>query len=129
MATALGITMEGSKVDLGFVQASTENAEVLTPRRPMENAQGEASDLASLFGLQPRRHRQRISRYLIQHAETRPPPLRVQALPMRVEHDGCAGMEQRGQAALPPVFRHEAVGDRPHIPRMGGSGFTSPQLS
>jgi putative transposase len=31
MVTALGVTMEGKKVVLGFVQASTENAEVLTP--------------------------------------------------------------------------------------------------
>jgi putative transposase len=31
MVTALGVTMEGKKVFLGFVQASTENAAVLTP--------------------------------------------------------------------------------------------------
>jgi len=31
MVTALGITLDGRKVLLGFVQASTENAEVLTP--------------------------------------------------------------------------------------------------
>jgi len=31
MVTALGVTMEGKKVVLGFVQASTENAAVLTP--------------------------------------------------------------------------------------------------
>jgi putative transposase len=31
MVTALGVTIEGKKVVLGFVQASTENAEVLTP--------------------------------------------------------------------------------------------------
>jgi len=31
MVTALGITMEGKKVILGFVEASTENAAVLTP--------------------------------------------------------------------------------------------------
>jgi len=31
MVTALGVTMEGKKVVLGFVQASTENAETLTP--------------------------------------------------------------------------------------------------
>jgi len=31
MVTALGITLDGRKVILGFVQASTENAEVLTP--------------------------------------------------------------------------------------------------
>jgi transposase-like protein len=31
MVTALGVTMEGKKVVLGFVEASTENAAVLTP--------------------------------------------------------------------------------------------------
>jgi transposase-like protein len=31
MVTALGVTLDGHKVILGFVQASTENAEVLTP--------------------------------------------------------------------------------------------------
>jgi len=31
MVTALGITLDGHKVILGFVQSSTENAEVLTP--------------------------------------------------------------------------------------------------
>jgi transposase-like protein len=31
MVTALGVTLDGQKVILGFVEASTENAEVLTP--------------------------------------------------------------------------------------------------